>query len=102
MVTFIYVLPELNVHCCLGFSLAGESRGYSRMATLPFFKIFFLMWTIVKVFIESVTILLLFYVLFLCVCVGFSVWASHCGGSSCCGAQALGHAGLSSCCIRAQ
>ena len=28
-----------------------------------FFKIFFLMWTIFKVFIEFVTILLLFYVL---------------------------------------
>ena len=24
-------------------------------------------------------------------------WASHCGGSSCCGAQALGHAGFSNC-----
>ena len=31
--------------------------------TIYFFKIFFLMWTIFKVFIEFVTILLLFYVL---------------------------------------
>ena len=30
---------------------------------LFFFKIFFLMWTILKVFIELVTVLLLFYVL---------------------------------------
>ena len=29
----------------------------------PFFKDYFLMWTIFKVFIECVTILLLFYVL---------------------------------------
>ena len=32
--------------------------------SLPVFKIFFLMWTILKVFIEFVTILLLFHVLF--------------------------------------
>ena len=30
------------------------------------------------------------------------VWASRCGGFSCCGAQALGHAGLSSCGMWAQ
>ena len=29
-------------------------------------------------------------------------WASHCSGFSCCGAQALGHVGFSSCCTWAQ
>ena len=45
----------------------------------------------------------------LLLCVGFlylrsagaslccSVWSSHCSGSSCCGAQALGHMGFNSC-----
>ena len=45
----------------------------------------------------------------LLLCVGFlylrsagsslccSVWSSHCSGSSCCGAQALGHMGFDSC-----
>ena len=31
-----------------------------------------------------------------------SAWASHCGGFSCCGARALGHAGFSTCGTGAQ
>ena len=37
-------------------------------------------------------------ILFIFDCTGSSLqWASHCGGFSCCGAQALGHAAFSSC-----
>ena len=36
----------------------------SQSLSVLLFKIFFLMWTIFKVFIEFVTILLLFYILF--------------------------------------
>ena len=50
-------LTLLGFCCCVGFSLAAESGGYSLV----------------------------------------SVWASHCNGVSCCGAQALGYSGFSTC-----
>ena len=40
-----------------------HSHVYMTISILFFFKIFFLMWNIFKVFIEFVTILLLFFVL---------------------------------------
>ena len=49
-----YLVRILN--CLHSFSLSTHPQGY--------LKFFYLMWTIFKVFIEFVTILFLFYVLF--------------------------------------
>ena len=54
---FIYLLALLSLHCCVGFTLVAERRGYSSC----------------------------------------SAWATHSDGFSCFEAQALGHAGFSSC-----
>ena len=67
MYVYMYICMRTCVSICIDLRVHIEYMDITKNKYILahfFFKEFFLMWTIFKVFIEFITILLLFYVLF--------------------------------------
>ena len=95
-ILFTYLfMAVLGLHCCAGFSLVVESRGYSIVAVCGLLSMDRGAWwaTICGIAESDRTERLTHTHTHTC---------THCGGVSCGGAGALGCSGFSSCNLRAQ